>query len=133
MTEKSDKLSLFDSHQVICDLKEYGVQVNLLFLRLNGCLFVWLGDEKSKLSGNRTFRNYLYPINCSLQVYLCACLHRCRQLTNIVLQFIQSPELHVIHLVNMKKICLAKSPNVLIVLYLSVLVYRMNMLLHGTI
>ncbi|KAH8857204.1 hypothetical protein EWB00_006636 [Schistosoma japonicum] len=51
MTEKSDKLSLFDSHQVICDLKEYGVQVNLLFLRLNGCLFVWLGDEKSKLSG----------------------------------------------------------------------------------
>ncbi|CAI2733250.1 unnamed protein product [Schistosoma spindalis] len=48
---KSNELLPFDSRQIICELKEYAIQLKLLFLRLNGCLFVWLGNEESKLSG----------------------------------------------------------------------------------
>uniref|UniRef100_A0A3Q0KKZ1 Gelsolin-like domain-containing protein n=1 Tax=Schistosoma mansoni TaxID=6183 RepID=A0A3Q0KKZ1_SCHMA len=51
MTNKVSELLPFDSRQIICELKEYNIQLKLLFLRLNSCLFIWLGNEESKLSG----------------------------------------------------------------------------------
>ncbi|CAH8623563.1 unnamed protein product [Schistosoma bovis] len=47
----TNKLLPFDSRQIICELKEYNIQLKLLILQLNECLFVWLGNEESKLSG----------------------------------------------------------------------------------
>ncbi|XP_018653679.1 hypothetical protein Smp_126470 [Schistosoma mansoni] len=60
MTNKVSELLPFDSRQIICELKEYNIQLKLLFLRLNSCLFIWLGNEESKLSGNHQFSSLIY-------------------------------------------------------------------------
>ncbi|CAH8554307.1 unnamed protein product [Schistosoma turkestanicum] len=51
MTKQSNELSLFDSYQIVYDLKEYNIELKLFILRLNRGLFIWLGNQENKLSG----------------------------------------------------------------------------------